>query len=286
MDLNSLRQKILLYGFIGIILIVFAFIVFRLILPLAVFFAVIGVILLLYGFAVLRSKYVAEYKKEIVEGTLKEIFTDVIFNPKAGLSKDVISNTEMIMMGNTYSSDDYISGKYNGISFEQADVLIQQVTSNGKTTSTVTYFRGRWMIFDFNKSFKYDLQVRESSFNYAKKTGGWFSKKNKMTHLDMEDEAFNREFDIYAVDEHEAYYILTPHIIENIKSLAASTDGPILMCFIDNRMHVAINNGKNAFEPPLFGNIDVENEKNKIRRDINLITSFVDEMNLERNYKE
>lgn len=48
------------------------------------------------------------------------------------------------------------------ISVEQADVHIEEeyepTDNNGNTTTTwVTIFRGKWMIFDFNKNFKSNI---------------------------------------------------------------------------------------------------------------------------------
>ena len=230
----------------------------------------------------MRKKYSAAFKHVIVEDALKNIFSDVTFYPETGICKEVIEDTEMMSMGNRFYSDDYVSGTYKGIHFEQSDVCIQNVTSNGKHTTTVTYFQGRWMIFEFNKKFSCELQVRQKGFNYARKTGGWFKERREMYKIELEDEAFNRDFSTYAVDEHEAFYILTPHMMQNIMNLGNSTDGDLLLCFVDNRLHVAVNNGKNAFEPPVFSKINFDRESEKIYDEISVITRFIDEMDLDK----
>lgn len=274
------KRVLLLYGLIGAIG-VLGVILLRGI-PIAGIVMLVGA-LCLYVFLADRQKkkYAVNFKKLLVEEALCKVFTDVVFQPEVGLDSQVIKNTEMMNMGNRYFSDDYIRGKYKGIPFEQADVQIQQVTSTGKTTTTVTYFSGRWMIFEFNKNFSCELQVREKGFRYAKKTGGWFGKRSEMNALQMEDVQFNKEFSVYAVNAHEAYYILTPHMMDNIRKLKACTQGQILLCFVDNRMHVALNNSKNAFEPPIFSAIQFEQAQNKIYAEINVITRFVDEMDLD-----
>ncbi|HAN21447.1 MAG: hypothetical protein A2Y15_09185 [Clostridiales bacterium GWF2_36_10] len=234
-----------------------------------------------------QSAYVKSYKHDIVEAILKKSFTDLYFDPKNGLAQGTIKDTGMMMMGNRYHSDDYIRGKYKDINFEQSDVCIQQVTSNGKTTTTTTYFKGRWMIFEFNKNFAADMQVRESGFHYAKSNSGWFTaKEDRMEKLDLEDAEFNRDFDVYAANEHEAYYILTPHIMQSIKTLRDRTDGKLILCFVTSRLHVGVNNNKNAFEPPIFRALDA-GVVSSINDEINVITRFVDELKLDRNlYKQ
>ena len=71
----------------------------------------------------------------------------------------------MMDTGDIYSSNDYVEGKYKGILFRQSDVHIQNEStdSDGNTTYT-TVFRGRWMIFDFNKPFKANVEVAQKNF--------------------------------------------------------------------------------------------------------------------------
>lgn len=228
-----------------------------------------------------KRRYKEDYKHLLVKGALLSLFTDVEFYPDEGLSSKVIEATDMMQMGNEYFSNDYISGQYKGVRFEQADVKIREVTSDGENTSTTTYFEGRWMIFEFNKRFMSDLQVREKGFRYAKKSGGWFSQKDKMRKIQMEDVQFNRLFQVFAANEHEAYYILTPHMMESIKRLSEQTKGELLLCFVDNRLHVAVNSGEDAFEVPLFSKISRSLVDREIYGAIEVITQFVDEMNLE-----
>jgi len=229
-----------------------------------------------------KNSFKKSFKHEIVEAVLRTIFTDLYFEPKQGISKKVIADTGMMRMGNRYSSDDFIRGKYKDTGFEQSDVCIQQVTSDGKHTSVTTYFKGRWMIFDFNKNFASDLQVRESGFYYAKRKGGWFSSEEKMAKLDLEDQEFNRCFDVYAQNEHEAYYILTPHIMQSMKNLRDRTDGKLLLCFVKSKLHVGVNSNKNAFEPSILRPVNTA-VINSIKDEISIITRFVDELKLYRD---
>ncbi len=238
----------------------------------------------LFAFYFKASKaFTDAFKADVVRASLTNVFDDVAFDPDSGFEQEVLENTEMITMGNRYHSDDYVSGSYSGVRFERADVRIQQVTSTGKTTTTVTYFEGPWMIFDFNKDFRCDLQVREKGFSAAKKTGGWFSSKPKMHRLELEDARFNDHFSVYAVDEQEAYYILTPHMMESILELKQHTSGEMLLCFCQNRLHIGVDSRENAFEPSLWGPVDEKNVMGNVLEDIRAITSFVDQLKLGRN---
>lgn len=136
------------------------------------------------------------------------------------------------------------------------------------------------MIFDFNKSFKANVQVCQKGFGNSKVNN---YKTMKYKKVSMEDQIFNKNFRIYAQDEHDAFYILTPSLMEKIKNLESSISGKLLFCFIDNKLHVGIQNNKDSFEHSIFTKIDEEKVKNEISKDIKMITAFVDELNLDNN---
>lgn len=245
-----------------------------------ILFAIATVIVFVVFSQTKKRTYVKSFKHELVETILKNTFTDLQFNPSTGIEKSVIADTDMMTMGNRYHSEDYVRGKYKDTNFEQADVCIEQVTSDGKNTHTTTYFRGRWMIFDFNKNFASDLLVREEGFAYAKTRSGWFtSKSERLQKLELEDSEFNNCFDVFAQNEQEAYYILTPQIMQSMMILKNRTKGRIILCFCNSKLHVGLNDDKDSFEPPVFSPINMI-AINQINEEINIITRFVDELKL------
>ena len=99
----------------------------------------------------------------------------------------------------------------------------------------------------------------------------------------MEDEDFNNRFRIYAQNEHDVFYILTPALMEKIKKVTDSVTGQILFCFVDNKLHIGIANNKDSFEHSIFVKIDKKQIIEEISKDIKLITDFIDELNLDNN---
>ena len=137
------------------------------------------------------------------------------------------------------------------------------------------------MIFDFNKSFKANIQVSQKRFSNSK-INNWGA-KIKYKKVKMEDQEFNNNFTTYAQDEHDAFYILTPSLMEKIKKLKDTISGKLLFCFIDNKLHIGIQNNKDSFEHSIFTKINEERVTNEISKDIKLITNFVDELSLDNN---
>ncbi|MBO4696528.1 MAG: DUF3137 domain-containing protein [Lachnospiraceae bacterium] len=229
-----------------------------------------------------RKEYRAYYKDVFVKKMILQAIPDAVYEPNQGFERSMISGTGLMSMGNVYASEDYIRGTFNGVSFERADVVIEDEStdSEGHTTTT-TYLRGRWMVFESNKTFQGDLQIVQKGFNFANKRKGLFTRKADRRHVfKTEDELFNKEFQCLCQDEAEAFYLLTPGVMQGLMRLAQAMDGKIMVGFVDNRMHVAVNSKKDSLEPPWRTITDAD--INEVTREINAITSFVVSMNLDR----
>ena len=234
-----------------------------------------------------KNRYVSNFKNYFVKRTLEKIFTDLQYNPNRGIPESVISGTGMMYTGDRYTTNDLISGKYKNINFMQSDVHIeeehQSTDSDGHTTTYyVTIFQGRWMIFDFNKTFKANVEVCEKGFsgNQANTLFG----KSKYQKVKMESEEFNKKFRVYAQDPHEAFYIITPSLMEKIKRLEAANKGKLFLGFCNNQLHVGIHDGSDSFEPgSCFSKINEEEVMNRMSTDVSKITMFVDELQLDND---
>ena len=242
---------------------------------------------LIFGSTINKKKRV--YKKlynEVIVRTVFERYFDIKeFNSDYGIPVSAIKNTRMMKMGNTYSSNDFLRGEYKNIAFSQSDVTISEEHYTGRQKTSVTYFKGRWMIFDFNKNFDCDLLVHDKSFNYADHRKSLFSKE--FEKIRFENIEFNKTFESYTNNEQEAFYIITPHIMDSMTELREKTNGALIFCFCRNQLHIGVNNRRDAFEPPIFRPIDVESAISDISYDVSIITRFVDELNLDRKvYKK
>ncbi len=223
------------------------------------------------------------FKNVFVVTALRKTFDEIEYNVNQGFSESDIDNYGFLDTADSFSSNDYISGKYKNISFEQSDLEIEErhETTDSDGHKTVTYipiFVGRYMIFDFNKSFKANVQV--ASKNFCANRLPWGQKYSKVK---MEDMEFNKLFSVYTSMEHDAFYLLTPHFIDKIKTLRNQLNSNMMLGFLDNRLHVAIDNGKDSFEWNVLKPIDEKEISDLITKDIKIITDFVDELNLDND---
>lgn len=228
------------------------------------------------------SKY---YKANVVKGILAEVIDDLKFDPHDGISRELVRSTEMMNTGDRFRSNDLISGKYKNVGFRQSDVHIEvESTDSDGHTSYSTLFQGRWITLNFNKDFRCDMQIVAKYFGASKRKGGLFaSKEEKLNKIEFENEIFNKTFKTYAQDQQEAFYLMTPHMMEAILKLKEDLKAPIMLMFVGGVLHIAVNNHKDAFEPKIFGKLDPQTERARILGDIGVVTAFIDGMALDRD---
>lgn len=238
-------------------------------------------ILLSGVFIFLTSRISKEMKRyvsdNVVRSVIKSVFDGVFYDPFGRLSDNVIENTELGFSSfNEISGSDYISGVYNGLNVEMSDVKLVRVTrthtKNGTQETRTTVFEGPWMICDFGKELSADLLLVERE---------GFGKKFAKGGIKTESEEFNKNFRIESDNEHDAFYILTPHMMEYILQMDEKGGGRTRMRFMrGGKVHIAINSGRNSFE--LSGtNVDLAFLKSKFESELRYITDIIDELRLQ-----
>lgn len=223
------------------------------------------------------QKYSNGYKKLFVKSTFNKLFDEVYYDVDNSVNVDKvfdnIKNVGMLQIGNCIHSNDYIYGKYKGVNFEYSDF----VTSNKTDDSNIVLFAGQWLIFDFNKKFKFDFQVCEKDFKNSKVDRENFKK------VELEDIEFNNIFNVYSQNDLDTFFVLTPSIIEKLKELNNNLNGSLLLCFVENKLHIGLCNGEDFFERDVSSEINVNKENEKVMEDLKVILSFVDILNLDND---
>lgn len=240
---------------------------------------IIGVLLIIgiYLYNKEKNEFTSVVKEIIIKGLFEESFDNVIYQPNKGFDEDFIDKTNLYEIGNRYSSNDLLSATYKDVGFMQADILKQQVTSNGKTTTTTTLFHGRWFICDFIKDFDGYHQIRSNGFFKNKKPFVFFG--DKLKHFEFEDQKFNDKFTTYTSNKQEAYYLINPGYMQRISDFVDYVNCEVVLGLIDNKLHVAIYNNEDAFE--VKGKNLSADFVSRIEEDIKLIKLIIDELDLE-----
>ena len=273
--INSARAKekianFLIYGAGAAMILMFCL---KKILP-GIFFLVL---LLVGGYLWGKSAGVAKklLSDKVVGVVLKEVLGDAVeYNPWRKINP---GSMVFPFSYNCVDGSDHIKAVYNGLNIELGDVELIDKTEDtdeeGHTnTRQDTVFKGQWLTCDFGKELAGQVYVSERS----KK-----DHRSMKSNVTMDNEQFSKRFCVRADDPQEAYYILTPHMMEYILTMADKSGGTVYLSFLrEGKMHVAVQTGRDFFE---FGksNANVEELRQKFLGELRWFTDVIDTLRAE-----
>jgi hypothetical protein len=195
--------------------------------------------------------YRTRFKHEVAAEVFKIVCPTATYAPTKGVTSEVFDEPGIFNTRGGYTSDDRVRGTIGATPFEAADVS-RSYSTGGKNSRTVVVFRGLFFHLDFNKRLTGTTIVQPTTES-LNSTGS----RSGMTKITLENPTFEAAFEVYATDEVEARYILTPAMMERILSLAAITEKPIYLGFKGNRAYLGVNNGRALFEPGIAATTSV-----------------------------
>jgi hypothetical protein len=196
--------------------------------------------------------YRSRFKHEVAGEVFKIVCPTAAYSPMQGVPQDIFDEPGIFNTRGGYGSDDRVRGKIGITPFEAADVT-RSYSTGGKNSRTVIVFRGLFFHFDFNKRLTGTTIVQPASGS-ASSVGS----RAGLTEVHLENPTFAEAFTVYASDEVEARYILTPAMMEQILSLSRRTEKPIFLGFKSSRAYLGINYERPLFEPGIAATTSVE----------------------------
>ena len=233
----------------------------------------------------LGNKYRELYKTTMIDRVAKEYFSEYEYKPETGFAKDYLRSLGIMSFGSDYRSEDTLKGVYNGVPFTRADVYIADTTTDSEgNSSTTVYFRGQWLEIVPNKAFNTDLQIIQSGFSFTKRKKGIFTKKAERRHvLETEDVEFNKRFQCLCQNDAEAFYLLTPSLMQAIMRLSEILPYKMMIAFVNNTLHVLVDTHRDSMEPssPKNGNFDLQIAD--LRQDMEIIVNVITGLLVDRD---
>ena len=129
-----------------------------------------------------------------------------------------------------------------------------------------TYFSGQAYILSFKSNLQGNVRVFSKKYS-----GAQYYKGNKKTdhRIHMENSRFDDVFEVYATNEYEAFYVLTPYVMEQLL-LIYNQYGGFGMAVVGDQIAIALNTGYYLFAMPWeYKEIDkmsLENSKEMVRQ--------------------
>lgn len=188
-----------------------------------------------------------QFKEKYVLEVLKKEFPNATYDYADGFTEDQVIESGLLKDRDRFQSEDMIQGHHENVNFKCCDITQKEVRNSGKNRKVVTVFQGRFYEFDFHKKFKHNLLLLQP-YNFRP-----FSAYKK---VETESIHFNSELKIYAENEHEAFYILTPDFMEKLMYFDQKYYDKISFSFKENKLYVAIDSRTDSFDIKAFKTID------------------------------
>ena len=241
--------------------------------------AIIFIVLALVGGYQLEknsSKLKKLLSDDVISGVLKEALGDAVeYNPWGKINP---GGMVFPFSYNCADGSDHIKAVCNGLNIELGDIeLIDESETTdietGQTEKTRnTQFKGQWLTCDFGKELAGEVYISERT----KKT-----RRSLKSNVTMDNEQFGTRFCVRANNLQEAYYILTPHMMEYISAMADKSGGTVYLSFLRNgKMHAAVQTGRDFFELGK-NNANVKELRQKFLGELRWFTDIVDTLRVE-----
>lgn len=224
------------------------------------------------------------YKNTFLSGMFNEFFDDARYMGTLGFTQHKVREFELHDIGENFESEDQLSGIYKGVHFEQADVHSWTYYRKREHNQMETYFHGRMFIFDLPvhniQSVKILNKLPLNAKNDHRLRG---SDSNR---VEMESVEFNQKYSVYSEDAHDAFYILTPTMMERMIQLFERyckindyAFHNISFHFKGNKLYFTMECDNKAFDAGKFP-ISYPDEKAKLKGDIQVIIDLIEALDL------
>lgn len=231
-----------------------------------------------------------EFKREVIKKIITFIDENLSYDYQSRISDTEFYKSKIFTTSADRSrGEDLIYGKIDKTDIKFSELHLEYKTtstdSNGNTREQWhTIFKGVFFIADFNKHFNTETIVLPDGLErvfgkFARKLQNIGKRKGKKL-IHLENPEFEKYFKVYADDEIESRYLLTPALMDRILTLKKTSNIKISFSFIDSNIYMALPILKNLFEPRIFNNnYSYEFLKESFSYLITFI-SIVDELNL------
>lgn len=224
----------------------------------------VPVLICMYVVKDLEKKSKALYKSTLVPMVMSNRLGYVEYYSQCGFSIQAIQEAGLVSnMGNYFYSEDYMRGTYAGVNYRQCDVDIKIQLEKDKE---IQLFYGRVFEFDYIGKNVPELVICTKNYNHYPVLYNHYL-------VELDSVEFNHRFKVFTANKENAFYMLTPQIMEKLLILGSRYESFGLR-FTHNRLYVAIA-GLNSFELSLDKLVDYNTVMMSFDRDVQVIIELI-----------
>ena len=237
----------------------------------------------LYRMSRVRGPGVMDVRQGLIRKVIEFWGPEFAYHPYRGVSSEVVEASRLIPeKHDRFGSCDLVEGKHGATAFRFSEVRLRKKVRKDQYE---VVWSGLFIEADFNKSFDGRIFVLPDASE--KLLGSMlartlqrlpFIREGKLIH--MENPRFERHFRVYAEDDHETRYVLSPSLMRRMVEFKEDMGLDVRMAFIDNRMLVALPIDADFFgAPPSLERVTPDFIRSWVD-EIHYVTGILDELDL------
>lgn len=246
----------------------------------------------------ISSKQASKLKTFVGEYVVKDVLAERLevtqYTPSPKDTLDIIKKCTIIPKYDRITISDYIKGTYRGVALSYCDLHLEQedtdTDDDGHTNTTYrTVFKGHLINLGLKQKIEGFVKIKERK--NPRKEKGFLSNvfsgaadvlgiKTKDETIEVENEAFNNQFEIRTSNQQMSFYILTPQFMENIIKADTYACGYTNIEFRGQNAFIALNTGRDSFEitKTVISKKSLDNSRQQMRGELNRILAVIDEI--------
>ena len=181
-------------------------------------------------------------KHTLVRRVIEFFDESFCYEPRGVVPERLLAESELWGEGyDRYLGEDRVEGKHGATAFRFSEIRL--VRDEPKNRSE-TLFSGLFFVADFNKEFRgRTVVLPDRTERHLGMLGRALQRlpfHGRGELVQLESPAFERLFKVYASDETEARYILSPGLMQRIARFRENSGAPLRISFVDGRLHLLL----------------------------------------------
>lgn len=178
---------------------------------------IIAVFTIVFGWVNIPKLQFRELGKQKLVDPVIRFFGELTYKQSGPVPEQKIRDSQVLPSYNITESEDFITGKLEGLNFNFFELKLLQ--KQKKTTTQV--FNGEIIEIEMLKKFNGQTIIldKSSSQKYSSFFSKLFKSKSALEEVKLEDPDFQKNFSVYSTDQIEARYLLTTAFMDRLLQL-------------------------------------------------------------------